>query len=518
MTKLYAVLFIVATSLSASAQLVYKDVAGIFYNRCTTCHHENQHQQSMLNYSETFPWAHSIQVDLQSGKMPPWPPDTTYTRFLHERIITAAEKNTILSWISSGALKGDTTLAPLAPTYTQYQLNGTPDLILKIPTFTSNATAKDAYNCFAIPSGLSVDRILRAYEIVPGNVSIVHHVVVSVDTTGTVASDLSGTCFNQPGDFGIGGYAPGSSPTVFPGQAPLKMGIRIKAGSKLILQIHYPVGTAGQQDSTQIRLYFYPLSATGIRTVYVNTYLQNWSLSIPANTVKSFTAQYPTSGTLPTAVSIYAPSPHSHKVNKSMLIYAYRTSPVDTIPLISIPNWNFDLQGFYTFPHMVKVPAGYKLFSKHVYDNTTNNPNNPNSPPALVVAGTSTTDEMLFDSFEWMYYQPGDDTINIGKILSVDSLLTTSVAEPKISSPEITSYVFPNPFNENTTLVIMNTNRITNYELKVYNLYGKEVSVDAVRNADGFVISRKNLPSGVYFYSIKAGKSTGSGKIILMPQ
>ena len=167
MKKLYTLFFIAGISFSVSAQLIYKDVAGIFYNRCTQCHHTNGGAPfSMLNYSETYPWTSLIQNDLNIGKMPPWPPDTNYTRLLHERIITQTEKNDILSWISSGAQKGDTTIAngcPAAPVYSGYLLKGIPDVILKVPAFASNATTGDTYNCFALPTGLTTDRILRAF-------------------------------------------------------------------------------------------------------------------------------------------------------------------------------------------------------------------------------------------------------------------------------------------------------------------------------------------------------------------
>jgi hypothetical protein len=514
MKKIITIFLIALASLQVSAQLVYKDVAGIFYNRCASCHHENQHPQSMMNYSQTYPWASAIQADLISGKMPPWSADTTYTRFLHERIITLTEKNAILSWINSGAQKGDTTLAPQAPTYTKYQLNGKPDLILRIPTFASNANTADVYNCFSLPSNLPVDRIMRAMEIVPGNPNIVHHVVVSVDTTNSVTSDLSGGCFNQPGGFGIGGYAPGSPPVVFPGKAPLKMGIRIKANSRIILQIHYPVGTAGMLDSTQIRFYFYPVGTTGVRQVYVNTYLKNWLMNIPANTTATYTAQYPTIGTLTTSISVFSTHPHAHKVNRSMLIYGFKASPVDSIKLIRVPKWNFDLQDSYVYPHMVKIPSGYKLGAKHFYDNTTNNPYNPSNPPKDVKAGTSTTDEMLFDSFEWMYYQTGDELIKIGDLLANDSLLSTSVKE--VLQTNIHSYFYPNPVNESATLIILNE-QVSNCNLKMFDIYGKEVAMNVTRNADSFSISRGNMPSGVYFYTLSAGKFSGSGKIILMP-
>lgn len=529
MKKLFTLLFIAGISIGASAQLVYKDVAGIFYSRCTGCHHTDGGAPfPMMNYSETFPWSSLIQADLNSGKMPPWSPDTNYTRFLHERIITTSEKNALLTWISGGSQMGDTTIAngcPPAPTYTKYKLNGTPDLILKIPTFTSNGGANDAYNCFALPTGLSVDRIIRAFEVVPGNPAIVHHVVIKVDTTGTVNSDLSGGCFAEPGDFDLEVYAPGGAPTVFPGQAPLKMGIRLKAGSKVVLQIHYPPGTAGQLDSTQIRLYFYPTSTTGIRPVYVSTPLQNWSMFIFANTTPTYTVQYPSSGGLTVPLSIFGTFPHSHLVCKSMTNWA--DDGTNTIPLIKINNWDFNWQGFYTFPYMVKVPAGYTIRSSHLFDNTTNNPNNPNSPPQLVVAGTGTTDEMLFDSFQYLLYQTGDENIDIGSLLANDTLLNppTSVDETS-SAIHVQSYAYPNPFNDYVKIGYELTHPAPT-SISVYSVYGTEVKNLSCRNNsagaysiywDGKNSSGVKVPAGVYFYSIRAGKSATSGKIVLMPQ
>jgi hypothetical protein len=516
MKKYLSILFIATISLSASAQLVYKDVAAIFYNRCTSCHHENQLPKSMMNYSEIYPQAYSILADLKSGKMPPWSADTTYTRFLHERIITLTEKNAIINWINSGGQKGDTTLAPKAPTYTKYQLKGKPDLVLQIPTFSSNATTGDVYNCFSLPSNLPVDRIMRAVEIVPGNPNIVHHVVVSVDTTNTVTSNLNGGCFTQPGDFNIIDYAPGSPPIVFPGQAQLKMGTRIKANSRIVLQIHYPVGTAGMLDSTQIRFYFYPLNITGIRPAFYNTLLTNWLMNIPANTTATYTAQYPTIGTLPLPVSVFGVWPHAHTVNRSMVIYGFKASPVDTIKLVRVPNWNFDLQDNYVYPRMVKIPSGYKFGAKHFYDNTTNNPYNPSNPPKLVKAGPNTTDEMLFDSFIWSYYKTGDELINIGDLLASDTLLST-ISVKEVAQTNIQSYFYPNPVNESATLIVLNE-QVSNCNLKIFDIYGKEVSLEVTRNADSFNISRGNMPSGVYFYTLNAGRFSGSGKIILIPK
>jgi len=517
MKKFNFSLLIAGFSLSASAQLVYKDVAGVFYSRCTGCHHVNGGAPfPMMNYSETSPWSSLIQADLNSGKMPPWPPDTTYSRFMHERIITTSEKNAILSWIASGSQMGDTTIAngcPPAPVYTKYKIQATPDLILQIPTFTSNAAANNAYNCFALPTGLTQDRIIRAFEVIPGNPAIVHHIVIKVDTTGTVNSDLSGGCFSQPGDFDLDVYAPGGAPTVFPSSPQLKMGIKIKAGSKLVMQIHYPPGTAGQIDSTQIRIYFYPTTATGIRNVNVDTKLQNWSMFIFANTTPTYNATW----NINSPVSIFGTFPHSHLLCTTMTNWA--DNGTTTIPLIKINNWDFDWQGFYFFNKLVKIPSGYTVRGSHLYDNTSNNPNNPSSPPVFVQAGTGTMDEMLFDSFQWLPYQTGDENIDIGGILATDTLLNppTSVKNEPTSSEEIRSFIFPNPFNETTTVWTEGFDfGVQKPVLKVLDILGN-VAYTQIVNSENETLNVK-LSSGVYFYTICQGKISVKGKMIVIPK
>lgn len=507
------VLFLCST---INAQLEYKDVAPIFFNRCTQCHHENQHAPSMLTYNQVLPLTFAIKHALQTGKMPPWSPDTLYSRFAHERAITQAEKDAIINWIDGGAIKGDTTLVPPIPTYSQYKLNGTPDLTLKIPTHTSTATSSDSYVCFSLPTGLTQNRVLRAFEIVPGNPEIVHHVIVNADTTGNTTSDLSGNCFNTPGDFGIGGYAPGSAPTVFPGQAPFKVGITLTAGTKIVLQIHYPAGSNGQVDSTQIRMYFYPPNETDIRPIYNSTPLQNWALYIPANQVVSFNDQYPGSGGgISAPMSIFSAFPHSHHICTEIINYAHLGT--DTIPLIKINNWDFNWQGYYTFRNLVKIPQGYKLFSKHVFDNTTNNPFNPNSPPQTVFAGTATENEMLFDSFMWLEYQAGDELIDIASLLANDPLLTppnsTGVANHTNTSLE--AFVFPNPASGKVNITL---SKSAKYKAAFKTLTGQQILLTD-EFTDNISVDTHTIPNGIYLVEITdTDSNTKTTKKIVIAQ
>lgn len=520
MSKKLLLLCFTLVLVMGKAQVYYENIAGIFNNRCISCHNQYGHVD-LRGYTNSVNNAPSTLAYLQTGYMPPWPPDTTYTRFTHERLITTQEKNNIINWINGGMLYQDTTQAPQPAAYTKYKLSGTPSLVLQIPTFTSNATNADAYNCFALPSGLTQDVYLRAFEIVPGDPTIVHHVVVNIDTTATINSDLSGGCYTEPGQFSIGGYAPGGEPLIFPGVAPLKLGMRIKAGSKVILQIHYPKGTGGHVDSTQIRMYFYPAGTTGIRPLYAKTWLQNWSMAINANATATYTAQYPSnSSTLGSDLSIYSCFPHSHNICTKITNWADSAGGTHTIPLVRINTWDFNWQGYYTYHNMVKVPKGYKVRSSHFYDNTTNNPTNPN--PVTVYAGTSTSDEMLFDAFMYTNYQAGDENISIDSLLQNDSLLMVNVPQHFMPVAQGVG-AYPNPFSDkiNITYDLAKTSHVS---VAIYNIFGQEVAKLADRvemqgpqthEWDGRNTNGVALAPGMYTFKIVIEGRSVSGKIIL---
>lgn len=503
---------------AANSQVVYKDVAAIFYSRCTSCHHTGASNYPFMNYSETALMALSIQNDLNINRMPPWGADTSYTRFLHERLISSVEKQQILNWVAGGALAGDTTQAPAAPIYpSQYQLAGTPDLVLSIGTFTSTSTTYDKYFCFSMPSGLTQDRIIKAFEVVPGNKAIVHHAVITADTNGTYTSDLSGSCYNIPGNLGIGTYAPGSKATIFPGTSPLKAGIYLKAGSKIIIQVHYPAGSAGQVDSTKLRMFFYPPGETGVRRIYSTTPLQNWNMVIPANTIKTFSAYYPSaSSSLSVALSAFAVMPHSHLLCQSILYYAVKPG-IDTIPLVRVKKWDFEWQDYYTFKKLVHIPAGYKLYSKHVYDNTANNPNNPNSPPITVYSNTGTKDEMLFDGMMYLNYQSGDESIDIESIINSDPLL--GVKQLNVDQAIQNCFAFPNPFN-NTVSLRYGLNQTCSVSVEITDLIGKKIAYyDLGKQAEGqhtwdWDGKGTQATAGIYFYRLKANNFIYQNKLL----
>lgn len=499
------------------AQIYYKDVAPIFIANCTSCHHEGGLSFSLNSYTAVKNMAGSISPALQNNIMPPWPADPTYKHYAKERIVSAADKAMITNWIAQGTLAGDTTLAPTPPTYGSAQLNGSPDMVLALPKFTSNASSSDMYICVNVPVNLTQDRYIRAFEFIPGNQQLIHHAVITIDTTGLAVDDYSGSCFNFQGQINIGDFAPGMGPTVLPGVNPVKFGFRLKAGAKMSFQIHIPHGTAGMMDSSKLNLFFYPLTETGIRPMYFETALQNWNFYIPANAVVKSTAKYPTTvAGVPIDISLYGAFPHSHKTCTSILNFAYKNA--DTIPLVRIPKWDFHWQGQYTFKKMVKLPQGYHLFSEHVFDNTVNNPETPN-PSNPVLPGTNTDDEMLFDSYLYSLYQAGDENVDIEAILAADTLFyPTGYGHFDKTIQTVNAY--PNPFSKeiHITYSLLSAQFV---RVKIVDLKGNIVAqlASGIESSGSHThiwdAKDQGLPSGIYFYQIEAGQSKSSGKILL---
>jgi hypothetical protein len=351
-----------------------------------------------------------------TNQMPPYLPDVAYNHLAGERVLTAAEKSLIIDWVNAGAPAGDTSNVLPPPVYTNTQVITSPDLSARIPDFTIPNTGTDLYQAFVITNPNPLSKYITQIEVIPGNRNVVHHVLVYQDTSyAPVANDsaASGPGYVSFGGIGsptaklIATWVPGSSVYTL----PAGMGIKLSAGSRIIVQIHYPDGSAGQMDSTRINV---KLDAgTTLRNVTIAPVLNqlnmtNGPLFIPADSVRVFYAQY----TVPVNVTAISVGPHAHLLCKKFEVYG--VTPVgDTIKMIKINDWDFHWQGSHSFQKPIKLPAGTVLHSMAYYDNTVNNPDNPNSPPQDVSRGESTTDEMMLVYFAYLPYQTGDENIVI---------------------------------------------------------------------------------------------------------
>jgi hypothetical protein len=504
------------------------DIAPILYNNCTKCHHDGGLSPfSLMSYSQAYVKRLDISNDVTIRKMPPWPPDPHYSRYAHERILSQADINKINTWVTAGAPSGDTTTASTPPVYTNGSALGTPDFSQPIQTYTvpSNQTS-DIYQCFVIPSGLTQDEFMTAMEIIPGNPSIVHHVLVYQDTTGTAAqldANSPGPGYTNFGGIGtnkailIGGWVPGMQPYFLPNN----MGMKIYKNADIVLQIHYPSASNSKVDSTRLNM---KLSTSISRQVYLQPILNhitdivNGPLHIPADSIKTFEEHYNLN--VPVNVSLLSVGPHCHLLGKQWLSYAV-TPQNDTIPLIKINNWDFHWQGFYQFRNLLKIPAHSDLFGFCTYDNTSNNDANPNTPPQAVSLGEATTDEMMLIYFAYTIYQTGDENIVVDSSTLVDitdTAVTTAIKDYStiITTPQLYDAV-PNPAG-NETMLSYYLPSAANVEWEIFDLNGRLIDELKSAGTSGFNNLHYNtskLAQGTYLYSLIVNGNAKSKQLII---
>lgn len=467
--------FILENDQRSSKTITFSEhIAPIFYSNCTGCHHSGGVGPfSLIDFQSAYNNRNAIQGSVLSGYMPPWPPDTNYSNFRHERILSNQEINLINTWVGLGAPEGNPNLTPPAPIYnTSGPQLGTPDLTLSAPTYSSNAFQNDVYVCFTIPSNLLTDKKIRAVEVVPGNLAIVHHCLVYIDPSGNSSLGVQNNCMGPTNGNLVGEFAPGSLPITYPGDDNMAFGMNFPANSNVILAMHYPVGSLGMMDSTKVHFYFYPDQVNQFREIEINPIVQNLSFCVPPNQTKTVNDSYQIPNSFP-ALSLFGVFPHMHLIGKSIETYGLNTNG-DTTKFIKVPNWDFEWQGAYHFRKMLKLDPGSTIKASAFYDNTSANLHNPNTPPQTICGGLNTTDEMFVIYYLFTDYMAGDETLDLDSLSQ--NGMTSNENNYLYNNP---IKIFPNPVEKSFT-VESNWQRKEIDKIEFYNLGGNLIYAEKI--------------------------------------
>jgi len=517
MKRILLLVTIASFTTFSNAQTWSDNAAAVFYNNCTQCHNPNGIGPfSLMDYATAYDYRAAIKIAVEDNVMPPWPADTTYQRYFHERILTQSERDIIINWVDLDGPSGDLGTAPPPPVYNGEQiLPGVPDLTITMPNYMSKALpGADDYSCFSMPSGLLAGRKIKAIEVIAGNPSIVHHCLVYADPAGTYPTDsTSHTCSGPTSIDLIGAYTPGASPTIFLQTSSFSAGMTLDAGANIVFAMHYPAGSYGEWDQTKVNIYFYDEPVLNFREIYAAPIIEDWGFNILANTIDTVDANY---GPTPADLTFMSVFPHMHLLGK--YINSYGVTPTnDTLEFVRINNWDFHWQEFYFFKYMQYIPANTMLYGRGIYDNTTANMHNPNDPIINVGAGFNTTDEMFLIYYHFMLYEPGDELIN------VDSINTVYLTDKEFELAENEIKVFPNPFSESVT-ISYSLEQAAFVSVYIYDMNGRVIKKIVRENQsagqqniiwNGTNETGEKVTSGIYFYSAMIDGNNSSGKIIL---
>jgi hypothetical protein len=264
----------------AAAPTYWQDVAPIYFTKCGACHQAGGIAPFVLTeYATAKSWAAPSSTAVVARTMPPWlvRDDGTCGVFQDSKALAADEIAVIEAWAAGGALEG-TPRTDLELPVVDHLAAG---LDLATPKFVpeivgGDLAPSDEYRCFLADQEFAADTFLVGYEVVPGNTKIVHHVLgIVVDpaadrgggkTNADVIAELDAQspdrdgwpCFGAAGE----GVAEESIPVTWaPGMGvvhiPADTGYRIKAGSKVVIQVHYNLAdpaVLGQSDVSTMRL------------------------------------------------------------------------------------------------------------------------------------------------------------------------------------------------------------------------------------------------------------------------
>jgi len=336
----------------------------------------------LLTYEQTRPWAKSIREKVALGQMPPWHAAEPSGTFSNDRRLTAAEKDTLIQWATTGAPQGDPKDLPPTPKFTEGWEIGTPDLVLSMAKpFEVPAAGTVNYQYFTVPTNFTEDKWVQSIEVRPGARSVVHHILVfcrepdgkprppafvQVPTKSgedSRTADADRTSPRQPGGPGtlIATTAPGTNAMSFePGSA-----MRIKAGSTLVFQIHYTANGKSTEDRSGVGMIFAKQAGQEIR----NSAFVNISLKIPPGASNQ---EVDSAIEFKQDVHITALFPHTHLRGKSWqyrLIYPDGRSEV----VLSVPKYDFNWQTYYVFAQPLAAPKGSRLEAAACYDNSAAN-------------------------------------------------------------------------------------------------------------------------------------------------
>jgi hypothetical protein len=385
-----------------------KDVAPILQKNCQTCHRPGEAAPfPLLTYEQARPWAPSMKRVVSQKMMPPWFADPNFGHFSNDRALTEKEISTIVAWVNAGAPQGDPKDMPASPNFVEGWGIPKPDVVFQLPhAFPVPESGMIEYQYVILPTGFTEDKWIQAAEARPTDRSVVHHMIAYVREPGSnyFKDQKPGVFFEAPppkqdektdtsalpSDFLVG-YAPGQPAEILrPGQAKL-----IKAGSDIVLEVHYTPNGKATSDQARLGLIF--AKQTPKERVLTLSAV-NGTFKIPPGD-----PNYRVDATfeVPREVKLVGLHPHMHTRGKD---FEYRLvfPNGDTQTILKVPAYNWHWQLWYNLAEPIILPKGTKIECTAHFDNSPNNPENPD-PTKTIIWGQQNWDEMMVGFFNLVF-------------------------------------------------------------------------------------------------------------------
>jgi peroxiredoxin/mono/diheme cytochrome c family protein len=376
----------------AKAEITYtKHIAKVFNQNCVYCHREGQIAPfSLTSYEDAAGWAEMIREVVAEQRMPPWHADPKIGHFRNDARLSDSDKELINKWVEAGAPEGDPKDLPPAPQFAEGWKIPTPDSVVYMADEAWEVPAEGTveYQRFVVDPGWTEDKWVKAMECVPGNPSVVHHIIVYLVPPGVTPSGQAGRLRTN----WLGAFAPGLRPQVLEDG----LGRYVQKGTKLLFEMHYtPNGTA-QKDRSYVGFKF-----ADPKTIKKEVAVQNagnFTFKIPPNDPNY---EVESEFVFRQKALLLSISPHMHVRGKDFRYdLVFPDGKRETI--LWVPRYDFGWQTTYQLTEPRVLPKGTKMHCVAHFDNSADNKANPD-PSKEVSWGEQTWEEMMFGWFEMSF-------------------------------------------------------------------------------------------------------------------
>jgi hypothetical protein len=236
----------------AIAPTYYQHVRPILEAKCSFCHKAGGTAPfGLTSFADASAKRGAASAAVRKGHMPPWFGARCCTNYFRDFSLTDSEKSTFLAWSEGEGLEGDMSTAAAIPASIGglSRVDATAGMSRDyIPRPPSGST--DDTRCFVVDWPLAGEGFITGMNPKPGQRSVVHHLVVglldpgdhaAVEARDNESPEAGFDCSGGLGDFPkiklLGGSLLG-------GDFPRGIGTPIRAGAKLLLNIHYSTAHA----------------------------------------------------------------------------------------------------------------------------------------------------------------------------------------------------------------------------------------------------------------------------------
>ncbi|MEM9858412.1 MAG: hypothetical protein AAF843_13690 [Bacteroidota bacterium] len=372
-----------------------KDIAPIIRNNCTACHNpKGPGPFTLFSYEDVSKRSKMILEVLETGYMPPWYADSSYRHFENERFLDKKQIGKIAKWVEQGKEKGSWIDLDKVDNYVfeseASQLSYTFQQPLQL-----KGNNEEYFVKIIVPFENDEELPIKATDFVPGAKKYVHHSnygIYEVDEKINFDDFDFQPLYANEYDESIDAYAPLLTKLRFylgwiPGSGPVQFedgyGFTLPKKGVILFTLHYAPSPIDFEDQSRLRLY--------VSEMPLQKKLQSISLGsgglgritpkleLPPESIDTFRLKEH----LPMDIRIHYVWPHMHLLGRAFESFAVLPNQ-DTLPIIRIPQWDFDWQEGYKMIEPLPIPRNSMIHIKASYDNTSANPNNPFDPPQTV--------------------------------------------------------------------------------------------------------------------------------------